>query len=420
MKDYKHILLKEVVKAEGCTEPIAVSYACSIASKVLNEDLISCDLFLSTNMIKNCLGVGIPGTGQVGVEIAAALGTIIKDPSKKLEILSGFNHETLEKANNLKKLFKVKHYPTSKKLFIKVVMKSEHNESIAIIEDDHTFVSLVSLNGNQLYYNKPLEEGGSEEAYDLSMKDIYDYATNVPYSEIEYLSDLIKLNEDVSKEGLENEYGLKVGLKLQRESTVNLLSNSFANLIVARTSAASDARMAGCTMPVMAVAGSGNQGIACSIPSVVLGNILNKSREEIVRAVVMSILTVCYIKQYMGRLSPLCGAAIAGGTASCCAMVHLLGGSFTQVTYAVKNMLGDISGVICDGAKCSCALKIATGINAALQCANLALNNICPTSKDGIVCDDADELIRSAAVLVNKGLSNTDDTILEMMLNKSK
>ena len=420
MKNYKDILLKEVVKAEGCTEPIAVSYACSIASKVLKEDAKDITIYLSTNMIKNCLGVGIPGTGQVGVEIAAALGTLIKDPSKQLEILSGFSSETLNEANKLKECIKVKHYPTSKKLFIKVVMKGDNNESSATIEDDHTFVSEVSLNNNQLYYNKPLEEGGAEEAYDLSLKDIYEYATQVPYEEIKFISDLTKLNEAVSKEGLEHEYGLKVGLKLQRESTVNLLSNSFANLIVARTSAASDARMAGCTMPVMAVAGSGNQGIACSMPSIVLGQILNKSEEEITRAIVMSILTVCYIKQYMGRLSPLCGAAIAGGTASCCAMVHLLGGSFLQITYAVKNMLGDISGVICDGAKCSCALKIATGINAAIQCANLALNNITPTSKDGIVCDDADELIKSAAVLVNKGLTNTDDTILEMMLNKSK
>ena len=420
MKDYKHILLKEVVKAEGCTEPIAVSYACSIASKILNEDAKSIELHLSTNMIKNCLGVGIPGTGQVGVEIAAALGVLIKDPSKQLEILSGFDKDTLNKANELKKVVSVHHFPTSKKLFIKVVIKGNKNTAITIIEDDHTFVSEVTLNNNQLYYNKPLDEGNSEDAYDLSMKDIYEYANNVDYEEIKFIRELVKLNELVSKEGLENEYGLKVGYKLQRESTVNLLSNSFANLIVAHTSAASDARMAGCTMPVMAVAGSGNQGITCSLPIVTLGNILNKNDEEITRAIVLSILMVCYIKQYMGRLSPLCGAAIAGGTSSCCGMVYLLGGTFTQLTYAVKNMLGDISGVICDGAKCSCALKIATGVNAAIQCANLALNNITPTSKDGIVCDDADELIRSAAVLVNKGLSNTDDTILEMMLNKSK
>lgn len=418
MKNYLEIIEREVVKAEGCTEPIAVAYASSIASKVLNKEPNEIIVYLSTNMIKNCLGVGIPGTGQVGVEIACALGVLIKDPTKKLEILSGFDNDTLEKANTLKNKVIVKHHNTPKKLYIKVILKNNHDIASVTIEDNHTFVSEVKLNDKVLHYQKPLDESCDEEKYDLSLKSIYDYATNVDYNEIKFLRDLVKLNENVAKEGLENNYGLRVGQKLFKESKVNLLSNSFANLIVARTSAASDARMDGCTMPIMTVAGSGNQGITCTLPVVELGKLLNKSDEEITRAMVLSILIVCYIKQYMGRLSPLCGASIAGSTGTSCGIVYLLDGDYKHITYAVKNMLGDVSGIICDGAKTSCALKIATGVNAAIQCANLALNDICPTSKDGIVCDDADELIHSVATLVNKGLKNTDETILEMMLNK--
>ena len=418
MKDYLDIIEKEVVMAEGCTEPIAVAYACSIASKTLNEDVKNIKIYLSTNMIKNCLGVGIPGTGQVGAKIAAALGVLIKDPSKKLEILSGFERETLLEANKLQECVTIHHFDTPKKLYIKVILESENGTSTTTIEDDHTFVSEVTLNNKVVYSQKALEATSDEESYDLSLKDIYEYATTVPYHEITFLREWVKANEAVSKEGLENMYGLQVGAKLFHQSAVNLLSNSFANLIVARTSAASDARMDGCTLPVMTVAGSGNQGITCTLPIVELGKLLNKSDEEITRALVLSILIVCYIKQYMGRLAPICGAGIAGATGASCGIVYLQGGNFTQITYAIKNMLGDISGMICDGAKTSCALKIATGVNAGIQCANLALNNICPTSNDGIVCDDADELIRSFQTLVSKGLKNTDETILDMMLHK--
>lgn len=414
-------LKREVVVAQGCTEPIAVSYAVSLAVSSLKEPLEDLKLFLSTNIIKNAMGVGIPGTGEVGLEIAAALGAVILHPEKKLEVLCGLTQDDLDKAHALmaKKTIHISHKAMKEPLYIEVEAKSASHIAKVIIAKKHTNVIYHSIDDQELI-NLPLVCEESENACDdgIRIQDILHFVRNVDVEKIAFLENGAKMNKAVSNDGLKNTYGLQVGKKIMEDAKNNLLANSKASQIIAVTAAASDARMDGCPMPIMTTAGSGNQGITCSLPSYELASILGKSHEEMLRALALSQLMTIHIKYYIGRLSPLCGAGIAGATGSCCGMTYLLGGSDKQICYAINNMLSDVSGMICDGAKSTCALKIATSINAAIQCANLAMNDISPDQSQGIVFDDAEETIRHLDDLVKKGLCTCDETILDIMLCK--
>ncbi|MDU1824219.1 MULTISPECIES: L-serine ammonia-lyase, iron-sulfur-dependent, subunit alpha [Clostridium] len=421
MCKYIDILKREVVPAEGCTEPIAVAYAVSLASEQIKGEIKQIQLYLSANIIKNALGVGIPGTGKIGIEIAAALGGIIKKSEKKLEILSNFTKDELEKANEIvnNKVVKISQKYTEEKLYIEAIVRSDNEYAKVVISREHTNIILIEKNDNVLYKSKvETEENIIEDSDELSVEKIYKFATTADFNEIKFILNAVPMNKKVSNEGLKGGYGLQVGNKISSTSKFNLLTSNAANQIIAATAAASDARMDGCTMPIMTTGGSGNQGIACTMPVIELGSILKKSDEDLARALIISNLITIHLKEYMGRLSPLCGAGIAGATGACCGMTYLQGGSLENIKRAINNMLADLSGLICDGAKTTCALKIATATNAAIQCSTLAMNNISPSSKDGIVFDDVEETIKNIAKLVKEGLANTDNTILSIMLAK--
>lgn len=423
MNRYIDILKKEVVPAEGCTEPIAVAYAVSIAAEKLDEKIKSIELYLSANIIKNALGVGIPGTGKIGIEIAAALGAVIKKSHKKLEILSDFTKEHLERALKITddKLIKVYQKDTSEKLYIEAIVKGEDSYAKVIICKEHTNTILIEKDANILYKSEMQyhEESEDELEEDMTVEQIYKFAIESDFKDIEFMLKSVTMNKKVSNEGLKGGYGLQVGNTISKNGKNNILTNNVANQIIAATAAASDARMDGCTMPIMTTAGSGNQGIACTMPVVELANALEKNNKDIARALVISNLVTIHLKRYMGRLSPLCGAGIAGATGACCGMTYLLGGDLENIKKAINNMLADLSGLICDGAKVTCALKIATATNAAIQCATLAMNNISPSSKDGIIFDDVEETIKNLSKLVKEGLQKTDETILNIMLSKN-
>lgn len=415
------LLKREVVVAQGCTEPIAVSYAVSVAVSSLKEQPEDIQLYLSTNIIKNGMGVGIPGTGEIGLEIAAALGAVILKPEKKLELLCDMTPENLAmaKAMMTKKIIHIHHKCVDEPLYIEVVAKSCHHEAKVIIEKKHTQIVYQSIDGEVLIHEMPessQKQVSNEESF--TVLDILEFIRTVNPAKIQFLLDGAKMNKAVSEEGLSKPYGLQVGKKIMEDASNNLLANSKASRIIAVTAAASDARMDGCPMPIMTTAGSGNQGIACSLPVYELAHILGKSEEETLRALALSHLMTIHMKQYMGRLSPLCGAGIAGTTGASCGMTYLLGGTDKQIGYTINNMLADVSGMICDGAKSTCALKIATSVNAAIQCANLALSNISPDHNQGIVFDDAQDTIAHLNDLVKKGMCSTDETILDIMLCK--
>ena len=258
-----------------------------------------------------------------------------------------------------------------------------------------------------------------QEIIDLLLfgKEIYEFATTIPFEEISFLLEGAKMNRAVSQEGLRGDYGLRVG-KAFSGALGGLMQPTLGGDIVAAAAAASDARMDGCPMPVMTTGGSGNQGISCTVAATALAEKLGKSDEELARALALSDLITVHIKSYIGRLSPLCGSGIAGGTGSCCAMIYLMGGKLPQIERGIQSMLANHMGMICDGAKTTCALKIATGIQSAVLCATLAMQDISPTEKEGIVCKDMEETIRGVGLLSNEGVPQLDPTILQVMLNK--
>lgn len=420
---YLKTLKKEVVPSEGCTEPIAIAYAASIAAEHLKGEIKEVNIYLSKNVIKNALGVGIPGTGGVGIEIAAALGISIQKSYKKLTILSNFTEDELKKAKEIvdKNIINIKQKNTNKALYIEVELLSETSKAKVIIEDTHTNVTLIECDDEIIMDNNSEVSEDLEEDYKLfKIADIYNFAKEADFDDIKFILESAKMNEKVSEEWLKGDYGLQVGSKIIQKGNFNLFSNDASNKIIAASAAASDARMDGCAMPIMTTAGSGNQGIACSIPVAQTARLLYKSEEELARALVLSNLVTIRIKKHMGRLSPLCGAGIAGATGASCGITYLLGGDLENINYCINNMISDLSGMICDGAKETCALKIATGTNAAIQCANLAINGISATANDGIVAKDVEETIESIETLIQNGFKNVDDTILNIMLEKKK
>lgn len=421
------VLKKEVVPAEGCTEPIAVAYAVSLAAELVQEEITSIQLFLSGNIIKNAMGVGIPGTGQNGLPIAAALGAVIHRSHKKLEILSGLSQAELSKANEIidRKLLEVELKNTPEKLYIEARVHSESHTATAIIAKEHTHVIFLSKDGIALDLPKDKAdcEGSEEldpEVYAVSLDGIFEFVRTADFSSLQFLLEGAVMNKAISDEGLRGDYGLQVGKKMLQQSAVNLFGNDVANKVIAATAAASDARMDGSAMPVMTTAGSGNQGIACTLPVIELARLMNKDEETLARALALSNLITVHVKHYIGRLSPLCGSGIAGGVGANSGIIYLMGGSLEQIKHGIQNTIASLSGMICDGAKSTCALKISTATNAAIQAATLAMNNISPTDRDGVIFEEVEDTIRNMERLVQEGLAATDTTILNIMLSKGE
>lgn len=423
MVDHIALLKREVVPAQGCTEPIAVAFAASLAAEQLPAAPLTIELSLSANIIKNALGVGIPGTGMVGIEIAAALGAVVRNSASKLEVLKGFSSEQLERAKALvaQGAVVVSQNPTSEQLYIdaRLVTADGHVARVVVCRD-HTNVVRVEKDG-EVVLDKPLSlaDTSASGGTGLTVDNIYEFATTVPFDDIAFLLEAVEMNSAVSAEGLAHDYGLEVGKRMgQGSSARGQLLNNMALRLIAATAAASDVRMGGCTMSVMTCAGSGNQGLASSLPVIELAHVLGSSDEDLARALAISFLLVIHIKEYMGRLSPLCGSGIAGGTGACCGMTYLQGGNLPEVKCAVNNMLATLQGMICDGAKATCALKIAAGTNAAIMSSTLALADIQPSSMDGIVFADAEQTIAHTGKLVSEGFATTDEAILSIMLAK--
>jgi len=422
-KTFLELLKKEVIPALGCTEPIAVALAAAKAAEVLMKTPQKIEVLLSKNMLKNAMGVGIPGTGMTGVPIATALGAIGGNPQAGLEVLKDITLEDIVAAKEMvsEKRVSVNLKITNEKLYIEVKCSYEKIFSRVIIKGTHTNVVLIELNGKVIFKNDDIGSSSKEdkeECIELSVKRIYEYAQSVSIEDVNFLLEGARMNKLVSDEGLKNDYGLKVGKSILENSKVSPFVEDLSSFIVSVTAAASDARMAGCNLPVMSTAGSGNQGIAASLPAFAAAMKLGKSDEELTRALVISNLMTIYIKTYLGRLSPLCGSGVAATTGSSCAITYLLGGKLENINYAIKNMIANVTGVICDGAKSGCALKIASGVSAAVQSAVLAINGVEATDNDGIIDTDVDNTVRNLGIIGTKGMIETDSVILEIMTSK--
>lgn len=416
---YIHALKSEIKPALGCTEPIAVALAVARAREALGCLPEKLDIRVSRNILKNAMGVGIPGTGMVGLEIASALSCIAGRSAYGLEVLSAAKEEDYAKARAYAQqgVIRVSTADTEKKLYIEAHALAGKDEAVCIIEDAHTAITHVQLNDQVIEHSASCAaRTGMQNAHDLSIEDVYAFITQVPFEEIAFLREVIAMNDEIAREGLAGEYGMRVGRVLQGGRTMEEMTLS--EYVCAYTSAAADARMAGCTLPVMSTAGSGNQGICASLPVAAAVRKMGLGEEELLRAQALSQLVTIHIKSHIGKLSPLCGCAIASSIGSACGMVYLLGGGLKEIHFAIQNMIADISGLICDGAKSGCALKIASSVASAMQCAQLAMAGVGATRLDGIIAEDVEYSIRNLANLGSEGMEKTDHVILDMMISK--
>ena len=437
------LIHKEVKPALGCTEPIAVALAVAKAVDVLSENCSRCGdcplwrqtadwriaVEVSGNILKNGMGVGIPGTGMVGLPIAAALGAVCGDAAKGLEVLQGVTPAAVARARELLALKRVSIAvaDTGHLLYVKATVSlgrgveasAEVNpHAYAVIEDDHDNIVETSFADRILMSS---ESGAAVKErttadYGLTVREIYDFAGSADYEDIAFILEDRTLNLALAREGLEGDYGLRVG-KAIRENQLEVFGDDFMSFAMGMTAAASDARMAGCTLPAMSNSGSGNQGITVSMPVIAYALKYGIPDEKLARALILSNLVAIHIKGYLGRLSALCGCVVAS-TGSACGIVWLQGGSYAQVCAAIKNMIGNMTGMVCDGAKVGCAMKVASGVSSAVQSAVLALRGTCIPSTDGIIEDDIEKTIRNLGAIGSVGMQKTDRMILDIMLCK--
>ena len=435
------LIKQEVKPALGCTEPIAVALAVAKAAEIISENCPCCgswrmkadfklDVAVSGNILKNGMGVGIPGTGMVGLPVAAALGAVCGNSSLGLEVLKGLTPEAVARAKELvaKGFVHISVADTEHLLYVKATVTVDDNtvasaevdpHAYAVIEDDHDRIVETSFADKILMSSESaagLPAEASESPYDLTVQSIWNFAREAPYEDIAFILKDRTLNLALAEEGLRGNYGLQVGMAI-RENQKEVFGDDFMSYAMGMTAAASDARMAGSTLPAMSNSGSGNQGITVSMPVIAYALKYKVNDEKLARALILSNLVAIHIKHFLGKLSALCGCVVAS-TGSACGIVYLEGGGYEQVCAAIKNMAGNITGMVCDGAKVGCAMKVASGVSCAVQSAVLALRGTCIPSTDGIIEDDVEKTIRNIGTIGSAGMKATDRMILDIMLCK--
>ncbi len=416
----KLLMQQNIVLAVGCTEPVAVALSVAKAKELLEENVERVEMILSKNVIKNAMGVGIPGTGMIGLPIAISLGVVCGESAKELQVLENAK-ENVEIAKQWLSNhdIKIDVAQTSEKLYIECRCFGKNNTSSKVIIAQNHLNYIHLQKGEEVILHKELAENVVQESNNntvdtLSAQEIYDYATKTDIKFLEWIYQTAEVNNKIAEEGLTNNYGLQIGKQINK-----IANGDIRKKVIAKTCAASDARMDGATMAVYSNSGSGNQGLTCTLPVYEYGVLSNKSKEEIIRALTLSHLMSIYIKNKIGRLSALCGIVNASmGVAA--GLTYLQGGSLIQICYAIRNMINTITGMACDGAKPSCALKVSVGLNSAFDSMLLAMNNIVVDNTDGIAEGCIDRSITNLGKIGRFAMDEMDNMILEIMVNKEK
>lgn len=420
-RQIEELIKREVVPAVGCTEPAAVALCVAKATETLGTLPQRIEVHLSGNMIKNAMGVGIPGTGMIGLPIAIALGALVGKSEYLLEVLCDVTPEAVEKGKRYISEDRIgieldKDAPSN--LYVDARVSASGRTARAVISGSHTNFILIEKDGESLMSRNPVEDVKSAGAQDveLNLRMVYDFATTAPLEEISFIMEAKKLNLAAAEFALKGDYGHSLG-----STVLHFGEQFFGDTPVAHaitlTSAACDARMGGALVPVMSNSGSGNQGITATMPVVSYAQDINASEDATVRALTLSHLTSIYIKQSLGRLSALCGCVVASTGASS-ALVYLMGGGYEQVCDAVKNMVANLTGMICDGAKPSCSMKISSGVSTAMMSAMLAMKGHAVTSAEGIVAEDVDATIHNLTSIGRDAMQATDHLVLKIMTSK--
>lgn len=422
------LLKSDVVPATGCTEPVSLAFAAATAARELGEPVESIKARVSANLMKNGMGVMVPGTGRHGLYIAAAVGALGGDPEKGLQVLNGIDQETIEAGKHLADAGCVSidiAYEVPHVLYAEALVQGKNHAVRACIADAHTNVVSVEKDGEVLFQAEQGEDNSFEEKQaflqTLSILEIVEFAEQVPVEDVAFMKQAGEVNDRLSKEGLTGKYGLAIGCEFQKKQAQGLLGRDLMNDVIIRTVAASDARMGGAPLPAVTNSGSGNQGISATMPVVVVADYVKAGEEERLRAMVLSHMTAIYAHAFLPKLSALC-ATLTASMGAAAGMAWLLDreNSVRTISHAVCTMTGDAIGMVCDGAANSCSMKVVTSVSSAFRSVMMALDGIRVGGNDGLVAHDADECIRNVGALACRGMKVTDDEILRIMLHKNQ
>ena len=408
------LIRREVVPAMGCTEPVAVALCAARMAEQLGALPEKVEVELSMNVLKNAMGVGIPGTGMIGLPIAIALGMMVGKSAYMLEVLKEVTPEAVERGKRYidegRIAIRLKE-DAPDGLYIKVTGYLGERSERAVICGAHTrFVEDECCAAN-------VAANDEAEEVLLDLRTIYDFVMQVPLEDIAFIEESGRMNMSAAEQAFKGSYGHHVGKMLKDENARSMVGDGTLAHIMAYTCSACDARMSGASISVMSNSGSGNQGIAATVPVAVYARDHQVEHETYVRALALSNLTAIYIKQSLGRLSALCGCIVASTGASC-AITYMMGGTYEQIGFAVKNMIANLTGMICDGAKPSCSLKLSSGVSTAMLSAMLAMQNGSVSSVEGIIDEDVDRSIRNLTSIGREAMEETNRMVVEIMTTK--
>lgn len=410
---------REVVPAIGCTEPMCVALCTARATELLGCRPERIEARLSANILKNAMGVGIPGTGMIGLPIAIALGALIGKSEYRLEVLKDLTPKALEEGKKFiaeERIDIQLKTGITEKLYVEMTCIAGDKRATAVIAGTHThFVEPADASAD-VKTQKSSDESCDKDI-ELNMRLVYDFATIAPLEEIRFIEETRRYNMNAAREAIKGNYGHNLGKTIDRPLSKGIFGNSIYAHIISRTASACDARMGGAMIPVMSNSGSGNQGICATNPVCVYAKENENTEEELIRALMLSHLTAIYIKQSLGALSALCGCVVAS-IGSSVGITYLMGGGYEHVCRSVKNMVANLTGMICDGAKPSCSLKITSGVSTALLSALLSMEGKCVTSAEGIVDDCVDRSIHNLTAIGANGMGPTDEMVLNIMTSK--
>ena len=419
------ILKNQVAPALGCTEPGAVAYAVARAKELLGSDIKKLNIEVDKNILKNGMSVGIPGTNEHGIIFAAALSLVVGKSEYVLEVLKDVDDASINKALKIVdyNIISLKLNEEIQGLYVKVESTGEKDKSTVIIKNAHTNIIYESKNDKILLDSSQVvtcqsenrKETAKEIKYEIknySIEDLIEFCNITPIEEISFIQNGIDMNMRIANIGLSEQIGLGMGKYFFSNANDEF---SFAK---AYTAAASEARMSGYPLPVMSSAGSGNHGLVAVIPISFIGSKMDISKEKIIRAVTLSHLVTIFVKVHLGALSPVCGCGVAAGVGCAAGLTYLLDGNTEQIKGSINNMVAGISGMLCDGAKLGCSYKLSIAVDAAVDASKMALKNIIIPDDNGILGDTPEKTIINLAHVSNIGMKNTDEIILEVMLNK--
>lgn len=414
------LLQAEIRPALGCTEPAAVALACAVAASRLDGPPFRVDVATDPNVFKNGMGVFIPGTSKTGLPLAAALGALAKKPELELEVLSGCDIY-LAKAQAMMRANQVTVTPTRPRgnLSILAHVFSANGEATALIEGSHTHLARVTVNNEVVHEEKAqvttTKGVCASRLLDYSVKELIIACENLPAEAYRFLLDCALSNQAVASAGIEQQLGLGLGYRYQTLMDSGQLNRDLPNLAQTATAGAADARMSGYDAPVYSTNGSGNQGITASLPVLVVGQELGKSEQEIAIGLAISQVVTLYVKQRIGKLSALCACAVAAAIGASCGIVYLMDAPYQAIEETIKLMVANLTGMICDGAKVSRSLKLATAASTAVQTALLAKLGMVAPIGNGIIATTVEDTLRNLGSVSNPGMVETDNIILDVM-----